>query len=336
MKTPCFSVIVPVYNVENYLAQCLDSLLGQTYRDFEVIVVDDVSTDSSREIAFQYADRYPEQIRLVLHQTNKGLGGARNTGIQAAAGQYLMFLDSDDYLLPETLKKVNEVLQKQQAQIVEFCFRMVDEKGGYLNRMYCLEEDEKAPVLLKHTVNACNKAIHRQLFESQNIRFPEKRYYEDYWTIPKLLLNAEKTATINEDLYCYRQRTESIIHDTNIEKNRDILLGTDHLVEFVRQGNYPAIVMEQLEYLATVHILYYAILRVNEIDWRSPMQKTLKDYVDTVFPDHSRNPYLCRLRGRQRRLLKVVEQEHYGLLNVLWHYRNRVTGTVKKLFRSRR
>ena len=126
-STPLFSIIIPVYNVESYLAQCLDSLLAQTLDDFEAIVVDDVSTDGSKALALSYAERFPGKFRVIAHEVNTRQGGARNTGIDAAKGQYILFLDSDDYLKPETLQTVADAMERENANIVEFCHDQVDD-----------------------------------------------------------------------------------------------------------------------------------------------------------------------------------------------------------------
>lgn len=320
-----FSVIIPVYNVEAYLPQCIDSLLFQSFSDYEILVIDDVSKDSSLQIARTYASAHPKKVRLIEHTANKGLGGARNTGIAAANGEYLLFLDSDDYLLPQTLEKIDNIIRENGADIVEYCFRLVDEQGRYLSRTHCKQTD--AP--LTRSVSACNKAIRACLFEG--VRFPEKRYYEDYCTIPKVLMAAERVCTLDEDLYCYRQRTGSIIHDTNIDKNLDILLGTDELLDYCREKQFGKNVMNGLEYLSIYHILYHAILRVNGIDRHSPVQNQLKDYVQTHFPNHKENPYRVLLTPKEQHLLALIEGEHWNWLYLRYHVRNRITGAMKRL-----
>lgn len=327
---PRFSIIVPIYNVEQYLAECLDSLLCQSFTDFEAILIDDVSRDSSAEIAQDYANKHPQHLVFIQHEKNKGLGGARNTGIQAAKGTFLLFLDSDDYLCPDALEKLDGVLTRTDAQLAEFCFRRVDEHGRYLNRDYCVE-DSSLPALVKHSVSACNKVFRRELFTQSNVRFPENCYYEDYCTVPKLLLCAKNTALLNEDLYCYRQRIGSIVHDTNVQKNRDILVGTDSLLAFAAQQDFRSDEKQQLEYLAVVHILYYATLRVNSIAPGEPLQKELKDYVAKHFPDYENNPYRKLLTARQKALLKRIEKQQYGLLYLQYYCRNRITGWVRRM-----
>lgn len=320
---PRFSVIIPVYNVEDYLRQCVCSVLEQTFQDLEIIVIDDVSRDSSLQIARELAEKH-SSIRLIEHTVNKGLGGARNTGIDAATGEYLLFLDSDDYLQPETLKKLDTVITAKNADIVEFCFRLVDEQGRYLRRTCCRDTDTP----LTRSVNACNKAIRTALF--RDVRFPEKRYYEDYYTIPKLLMDANCVASLNDDLYCYRQHAGSIIHDTNIEKNRDIMTGTDELLQYCRAHGVSEDVMTGLEYLAVYHILYHAILRVNGIDRHSPLQQELKAYVQTNFPNHPCNPHRALLSKKEAALLALIENERWDALYLRYHIRNRITGGIKR------
>ncbi len=326
---PKFSVIVPVYNVEEYLAQCLDSLLNQTYQDFELVVVDDVSKDSSLQIAREYAQKHP-RIRLVEHEVNKGLGGARNTGIEKAEGEYLIFLDSDDYLREDSLELIHQQITQKNADIVEYCFFWVDEMGRSLNRRTYSEET--VPSNLLRTVSACNKAFRRNLFEG--IRFPEKRYYEDFCTIPKLLAVAGTVAALNEPLYMYRQRTTSIIHDTNAGKNLDIIWGADQLLAFFRERKLPEQTRTGLEYLVTYHVMYHAVLRVNGIDRHSALQNTLVSYVRENFPDYRQNPYREILRPRERKLLALIEKEKWGALYLRYHMRNRITGGIKRFLRN--
>jgi len=325
---PRFSVIVPVYNVQDYLAQCLDSLLEQSFTDFEVLVIDDVSPDNSLQIARTYEKKEPRRFRLLCHSVNKGLGGARNTGIDAATGEYLLFLDSDDYLVPDALQKIDAMLQKTNADIVEFCFRFVDRQGGYLSRTHC---KQTCPALTR-SVNACNKAIRRELL--RDVRFPEKRYYEDYCTVPKVLMSAGIVCGLDEALYCYRQHTASITHDTNIEKNRDILWGTDQLIAYFQEKALDSETKTQLEYLAIYHVLYHATLRVNGIDRKSDLQSTLKDYVQTQFPNHAQNPYRALLSPKEARLLHLIEKEKRNALYLRYHVRNRITGAVRRLLRK--
>ncbi len=333
-----FSVIVPVYNVKDYLPQCLDSLLAQTLQNFEVIVVDDVSTDDSKDIALSYAAQYPDKIRVLLHSVNTRQGGARNTGIDAARGQYLLFVDSDDYLMSNTLERMEQVFTSQAPDIIEFAHAWVDKKGQRLRTEHCkaqtvTHETEDRPLLLS-TMGPCNKAYRAELFANGNIRFPEKYYYEDYWTVPKILLQAKKVVYLDEALYCYRQHGNSTMHDTNVQKNRDIMLGTDALLRYFAECRVSKVRLLELEYLAIEHVLINATLRINGIDRNSPLQREIKQYICEKFPTWKDNPYLSRLTGKKQMLLRLIDQENYGMLYLRYHGRNRITGSVKQILNT--
>ena len=337
MEQVMFSIIVPVYNVQQYLVQCLDSLLAQTYQNFEIIIVDDKSTDSSLTIAREYANNCPDQIRLLEHSVNKGLGGARNTGIEAAAGQYLLFVDSDDFLIPDALEKLSAFLYREDADVVEFCFQYVDEDGKYLCKKYCTPsiytQSGEERSLLTRTVTACNKAIRRDIFLSHGIRFPEKRYYEDYWTIPKLWMVGCTVSSLDEALYCYRQRSGSIMHDTNVEKANDVLLGADGLLAFCRSSGFPKARWNELEYLIIRNLLA-ASVRINGIDPHTPMQKKIRDYWLANFPDYQQNPYLESLDPLHKRLLRLIIQGKNLNLYVTFHCRARIVGFIKGILKK--
>ena len=140
------SVIVPVYNVEIYIRQCVDSLLNQTFQDFEIILVDDASPDSSVEICKKFYGNN-EKIHLVRHEKNRGLGAARNTGIKRARGKYICFVDSDDFILPETLEMLFKVAEEKQAEVVQ--------PSGH----FVLTQNEPEPVLAENLNLVWNENI---------------------------------------------------------------------------------------------------------------------------------------------------------------------------------
>lgn len=336
--TKQLSIIIPVYNVKEYLAPCLDSLLNQSFQDFEILTVDDVSTDGSKEIARSYAQRYPDKVRALEHSVNTRQGGARNTGINAATGKYILFLDSDDYLKPDAFDVLIDVMEREQADIVEFCQEWVDEDGQFLRRQYWPEraltpEGAKQSITISG-MGPCNKLCRRELFADGQIRFPEKFFYEDYWTVPKLLLRAKKVIYLNQSLYCYRQRTSSTTHDTNPERNRDVLLGTDELLRYFRENDVSPERLAELEYLAVEHVLINATLRVNSIDRKHALQREIKQYMDDRFPHWRKNSYLSYLPTKKQRLLKLIDQEKYGMLYLRYHCRNNVTGSIKHILHA--
>lgn len=208
------SVIVPIYNVESYLAICIDSIIKQTYQNFEVILVDDGSTDKSGEICDEYSLK-DERIK-VIHKVNGGLSSARNTGIEEADGSLFAFIDSDDYIEPVFLETLYHRLMEKDADICECSFFRLKHNKLIPERFFHSEtlDNETAVRRLfaspyESFVVTWNKLYKRSLFEK--IRFPEGKLQEDEFTTYKLIYQSRKIAYVNQYLYIYRIRENSIM-----------------------------------------------------------------------------------------------------------------------------
>lgn len=216
---PLISVIVPVYNVEKYLARCLDSIVEQTYQNLEIILVNDGSTDSSGEICHQYAER-DSRVRL-FHQENQGQSAARNVGLDNMTGEYIIFVDSDDYISTRFVEILLNAQQKSQAPIVssnyfrvseendeaEFQAATLDNQIPYklLSRddVFCVSGGKKAK--LQEVI--VSKLYKKTIFE--NLRFPIGKIYEDAFLFPKIFWRADTVLHLDSGLYAYRMSPNS-------------------------------------------------------------------------------------------------------------------------------
>ena len=208
------SVIVPVYNVEQYLKECIHSILKQTYQNFEMILVDDGSTDRSGEICDEYSLK-DERIK-VIQKVNGGLSSARNTGIEEAKGSFFAFIDSDDYIDKVFLEALYHQLMEKDADICECSFFRLKHNKLIPERLFHSEtlDNETAVRRLfaspyESFVVTWNKLYKKSLFEK--IRFPEGKLQEDEFTTYKLLYQSRKIAYVNQNLYIYRIRENSIM-----------------------------------------------------------------------------------------------------------------------------
>ena len=205
-----FSIIVPVYNKENYISRCLNSVVNQTYKDFECILVNDGSTDKSADICVDYSEKYP--FFRVLNKTNGGLSDARNFGIDAAQGEYLLFLDSDDLIHPQTLEICDKIIAKKSSDIIAFGIKAVTASLSFEKQLEHIDEiNENQDIDLVENLfyrdigwSVCNKAYKKDVFE--NVRFPKGRLFEDQFVLLKLLKGRNITV-ISNDLYFYYQDT---------------------------------------------------------------------------------------------------------------------------------
>lgn len=220
------SIIVPIYNVEQYLAECINSILSQTYTNFELILVDDGSTDNSGKICddFSFIDN---RIR-VIHKTNGGLSSARNVGIESANGDYYSFIDSDDYVENTFLECLYKKLLQEDADICECSFFCLKKNKLIRERIFDYEVlgNETAvrrlfAIPYESFVVVWNKLYKKKLFEK--IRFPEGKLQEDEYTTYKLIYESNKVAYVNMNLYIYRIREKSIMNSKFTVKRLEVL-----------------------------------------------------------------------------------------------------------------
>ena len=214
------SVIVPVYKVESYLHQCLDGILGQTYRDLEILLIDDGSPDRCGEICEEYAKK-DSRIR-VFHTENQGLSAARNLGLREAKGEYIGFVDSDDWIEPDMyeilLRRIEETGTDISASGVRNEYRNNSFQYSVSNNAYVGPEAIRA-LILDLSNGVWNKLYRRDCWT--DIRFPEKHVFEDVATMYKVVLKAESLSCVPESLYHYRMRESSIIHSHSMSNLMD-------------------------------------------------------------------------------------------------------------------
>lgn len=238
---PQISVIVPVYKVEQYLSACVDSILTQTFRDFELILVDDGSPDSCGAMCDAYAAQDP-RVR-VIHQPNGGLSAARNSGIELAKGDYIAYVDSDDYVSNRYLELLLQRITESNAEIAVCKTQtFVDGKkpiepdlskpnshtlSGWNAVMSIYQGDASVPV------NACGKLYRAELIS--DLRFPEGRLHEDQAYVPIACYRAKQVACLDAGIYFYRDRPESITSKKFSVKRYDDIWGVDQCKAFFRQ-----------------------------------------------------------------------------------------------------
>lgn len=250
MNVPLVSVIIPVYNVKPYLVESLESVVGQSYRNLEIIVVDDGSTDGSTAICDEYAEK-DKRIR-VIHQMNKGLSAARNIGLDHMTGEIIAFLDSDDVFHPEMIGRMVDVMFSIDADIVvckSKSYRTVgkmpidsilpdtNQHRVVLDRAYALR------ALIDRTISwrAWDKIYRKKCFES--IRYPAGHVYEDVDTTYRIFDVSEWIAMLNESLVMHRKRFGSITEEFAVSSAKDRDLAYHHVSEFVDK-NTPEIFTE--------------------------------------------------------------------------------------------
>ena len=256
-----FSVIIPIYKVEQYLRQCVDSVLAQTYKDLEIILVDDGSPDGCPAICDKYANR-DNRIK-VIHTPNGGLSDARNRGLEAATGEYVIFLDSDDYYNnADFITSVAEFLATKPVDLL--CHQRQKFIDGCDNQMmqpvpYSQEEVDEADYgRLVGKLSACDhldanaslKVIHRHFLIDNQIWFKKGIYSEDVDWYIRVLIKAKSMYVTNSKAYCYRLRAGSISHSITLKNIQDLFFSVENYAVQVLQSSNHALSHGILNYLA--------------------------------------------------------------------------------------
>ena len=280
MKTkPLLSVVIPVYNVEAYLSRCVDSVLDQTYDSLEIILVNDGSTDASGAICDAYAEK-DSRVR-VIHKENGGLSSARNTGLDAATGEYIAFLDSDDWVESDAYEHMLAVMEKYEVKLVCGGRYDVDGRSGERKIGLCPKKEERITgeelagrIFLWDNCDssACDKLYHRSLLDG--FRYPEGRVCEDVPVTYRIALQAGCVAMSDRPFYNYYHRPGSISMSSFSEKTLHFSSHTAEIYPFIRD-HYPSI-QNQARY-QRIRSLTHVLLLLDSAD-RETRKKWLEQY----------------------------------------------------------
>lgn len=303
------SVIVPVYNVEKYLRKCLDSIINQTLKDIEIIVVNDGTKDNSQDIIDEYTKKY-KNIKGYIKE-NGGLSSARNYGIKRAVGEYISFIDSDDYIKDDMLEKMYNKAKKDDLDIVVCDSIEIYEDGREVYKKANMHySDNEVNNFIIAPPMACCRIYKKYIFDK--IEFEDKILYEDLNLNPLLVNTTNKIGFVEEGLYYYFQRNGSIM---NQKKFNDKLLDIFKVLD----NNYKGLVEQypdEVEYLYISHLLRTATLRFLEYDVPDNFDKinhTMKD----KFPNWRRNKYYKKSSGKLKLICNLAYGKNILLLKLI-------------------
>lgn len=280
---PKVSIIIAAYNVERFIEKCVDSILAQTFTDYEVIVIEDGSTDQTPEICDRLASK-SKKIN-VIHQPNQGLSEVRNRGLRVATGEYVAFIDGDDYISADYLEKLMDAIAKNKAEIAGCGFKTIPVRRLYPAKNIVFSGEKATIELLTeqetYQIVAWNKVYKRELFEG--ISFPANKRNEDSLTTYKVLSRAKKVAYIEEPLYFYSQRDDSIMGTIEVKERLDMkLLAAEEAKEYFKDNmklTHAARISELLAYFAFIDNIAAGRLNLplkKYYDWISEHQEELK------------------------------------------------------------
>lgn len=319
------SIIVPVYNVEKYIDKCLYSLVNQTLSDIEIIIVNDGSTDDSQKIIDKYVKNYSRKV-FGYKKENGGLSDSRNFGLKHAKGEYVGFVDSDDWVEIDMFEKLYNFSKKTNADIVisDFIFEpenIVMHSTIQKNIKLNLKDN---PEILFIEPSVCNKLFKRSLFYENDITFPYGLLHEDRYTIAQLYFYSDKIYYIGKGYYHYlKQRECSITTSINIKKFTDIMVILDKIEQFFKQKKCKIDIMNAYEILTLnlyISFSIRSIIEFNDIKKRNLYLEEFRDFVELRF----KNQHLNNMKNmgfKKGLIIFLLKNRCYNILRILINIR---------------
>lgn len=297
------SIIVPIYNASKYLEKCLDSLINQTKKELEFILINDGSTDNSEEIIKKYKDK---RIKYFKNE-NRGIGKTRNFGIEKSSGKYLMFLDSDDYLETNACEVLYEKVEKESLDLLVFDYYRVEKTSTEEVKIPSFKTSnikENKDLLLNINLGPCNKIYKSDLIKNNNIKFDEKLKYEDTLFVIKTIYNAKKVAKLDQVLHYYviHEKSQTTVRD---ERVFDILKMIDKIRMYLKSDKE---VNETVDKLTIKILTNYTIQQRYQSDKKLAMKfiDEVFKYLEKEIPDYKNNKYY-----ENRGIKKIIEKNQF-------------------------
>ena len=302
------SVIVPVYNTELYLENCLNSLVNQSLKDIEIILINDGSTDNSEKISNKYLKKH-KNIKYI-YKKNTGQGDSRNLGIKLSKGEFICFVDSDDYIDTNMLEKLYNEVGKSNAEIV-YCRSFFVYENDFVSENFMDAKTSQKKFIINN-FGPCAKIIKKSIITENNLYFPKLRAYEDISVVPLWGMNASKIAFVDECLYYYLMRNGSTMKQLKYsEKLLDIFQALDNL-----SLNMGEDFDMELEWIFIENLLHAASLRFLSFKKYSLIDK-VSDIMRLKYPNYNKNIYYKNKNFKYKIVCMLIYNKKYNILKFL-------------------
>lgn len=337
------SIIVPVYNMAggNKLRYCLDSLVNQTVADYEIIAVDDASTDESMQILKEYESKYPWKFKAVQSYENRKQGGARNMGISLARGTWIGFVDSDDWVAHDMYEKLIRKAEETGADVVGCDYNLTTTQSMEVGKVVAnntmeqtgILDHEKYKLLVMNPGSMVIKIYYKPVIDEYHLRFPEKTFYEDNCASPIWMLHFTHFEKVDEPLYYYYQHDESTVHQITMEKCEARLLMGKRLIEESRKCGFYKQYRREFEFafskLYYMNTLFTYMLGIKhpQVDFLKLIAKGMQE----EFPEFQNNSYYQEAFDEEQKKMAALHMKNPRLFliyfKLLYTYR-KITGKL--------
>ena len=332
------SIIVPVYNMasDHKLEYCMDSLIHQSIENYEILAVDDCSTDASYAILQDYAKRFPDKVHAVHSEVNRHQGGAKNIGLKMAKGEWVGFIDSDDWIAPDMYRKLIERAEATGADLVGCDYCLTSEHSMKIGQIVPNNKKEQSGVLdvqkrrslILDGGSLVVKIFRRSMILENELWFPEDIFYEDNALGNSYFVLAKHFEYIEEPMYYYYQHDASTVHTISLKRCEDRMAAGRIMLEEAHRHGYYDDFLPELEYSFT-HLFYVNTLFTymtgvgrTKIGFVKALGKEMKQ----TFPDFEKNPYYQeRTHEEEKKLVRMQQRSTVFFMlyyKLLWAYRN--------------
>ncbi|MBR3040670.1 MAG: glycosyltransferase family 2 protein [Lachnospiraceae bacterium] len=339
------SIIVPVYNMaaDGLLQFCMESLLSQTISDYEIIAVDDKSTDQSLAVLREYEEKYPEKVRVIASLENRRQGGAKNLGLRAAKGEWIGFIDSDDWITKDYYEKLLNKAEETGADIVGCNYNITDKQSFEIGKVCRNNNTSQAGVLTEELYkdlimnpgSMVTKVYRREIFYENGLWFPEYMFYEDNCLAPLTMLCCKHFEYVDEPNYFYYQKPGSTTHHVSLQKCEDRMTAMIYFIEECIKREYLSAYPEEIEYRFTemfyINTLFSFMLQMPFHKKHLSFLCMLKEGMESCFPDFQENPYF--LEKQDAEVKRLVAMHMKSPFRFFWYYEALMT--YRKLFRRK-
>lgn len=311
------TIVIPCYNVAKYIKRCIDSLVGQSFQKFKVILVDDKSTDDTYQYLLQLQATSGLDIMILQNSCNSGPAVSRNKGILEADTKYITFCDSDDWYEPDFLKTMVGLLEDNAADMAFCGYKVVDEHGNFQSRpvynrsglisreeAFCLDADSLCMLMVKTDI-------------MKNTLLPDLRNGEDVATVPLLMAKANRYAATVSCLYNYFRRSDSASERPTMKVVESLVCSYRYV-----QENFPDEYIKEKEFLGIKNLLYSTIITLFSCSNDKRTAKELLNEFETIYPNWKNNPYITSLRIYKKVILRMVSLKLFGVVRLVAILRN--------------
>lgn len=311
------TIVIPCYNVAKYIKRCIDSLVGQSFQKFKVILVDDKSTDDTYQYLLQLQATSGLDIMVLQNSCNSGPAVSRNKGILEADTKYITFCDSDDWYEPDFLKTMVGLLEDNAADMAFCGYKVVDEHGnsqsrpvynrsGLISReeAFCLDADSLCMLMVKTDI-------------MKDTLLPDLRNGEDVATVPLLMAKANRYAATVSCLYNYFRRSDSASERPTMKVVESLVCSYRYV-----QENFPDEYIKEKEFLGIKNLLYSTIITLFSCSNDKRTAKELLNEFETIYPNWKNNPYITSLRIYKKVILRMVSLKLFGVVRLVAILRN--------------